>query len=103
VVCKTSSLLKHQSIYKHVKQKIRMSKSVRETFSIKIMAAAARAICACLTLAMWTLIIFSVHFVCTLKPGKVVLFLEEREVRLSEDSQVREPQLSFAKMNEKNE
>jgi hypothetical protein len=91
VVCKTSSLLKHQSIYKHVKQKIRMSKSVRETFSIKIMAAAARAICACLTLAMWTLIIFSVHFVCTLKPGKVILFLEEREVRLSEDSQVREP------------
>ena len=42
VVCKTSSLLKHQSIYKHVKQKIRMAKSVRETLSIKFLAGLAR-------------------------------------------------------------
>ena len=86
VVCKTSSLLKHQSIYKHVKQKIRMSKSVRETFSIKILAGTARAVCACLTLAMWTLIIFGGHFVCTLKSGKVQALLAEHDVHLSEDS-----------------
>jgi hypothetical protein len=63
-----------------------MSKSVRETFKIKLLAGAARAVCACLTLAMWTLIIFAVHFVCTLKPGKVQRLLEEHDVHLSEDS-----------------
>ena len=47
-----------------------------------------RTICACLTLALWTLIIFSLHFVCTLKPDRVIQFLEEREVSLSDDSQV---------------
>jgi len=66
----------------------RMSKSVRETFSIKFLAGLARTVCACLTLAMWTFIIFAVHFVCTLKPGKVIQFLEEREIDLSEDSQI---------------
>ena len=65
-----------------------MSKSVRETFSIKFLAGLARTVCACLTLAMWTFIIFAVHFVCTLKPGKVIQFLEEREINLSEDSQI---------------
>ena len=63
-----------------------MSKSVRETFSIKILAGTARAVCACLTLAMWTLIIFGGHFVCTLKSGKVQALLAEHDVHLSEDS-----------------
>jgi hypothetical protein len=65
---------------------LRMSKSVRETFRIKILAGMARAVCAWLTLAMWTLILFSVHFVCTLKSGKVQQFLEERDIHLSEES-----------------
>ena len=85
-MCKTSSLLKHQSIYKHVKQKIRMAKSVRETLKIKILAGTARAVCALLTVAIWTLVIFAVHFVCTLKPGKVQRLLEEHDVHLSDAS-----------------
>ena len=64
VVCKTSSLLKHRSIYRHIKQKIQLTRSLAQakTCCTRCLIVTARCLSLLITLIMWACIVVSVHF-----------------------------------------
>jgi len=64
VVCKTSSLLKHRSVYRHIKQKIQLTRSLAQakTFCTRCLIVAARCLSLLFTLIMWSSIVLAVHF-----------------------------------------
>ena len=78
VVCPTSKILKHQSIYQHIKQKIRFSKYDSKKSCIAYCCfVAARMFGAVLTLIFLGIIIFSIHFVSMFTPKETVQNLME--------------------------
>ena len=79
VVCVTSKILKHQSIYQHIKQKIRFSKyDAKKSCLAYSLFGGARLIGAALTLFLVGLIVFTLHFVSMLTPKKMVNSLTEQ-------------------------
>jgi hypothetical protein len=79
VVCVTTKILKHQSIYQHIKQKIRFSKydATKSCLAYSLFGGA-RIIGAIVTLFLVGLIVFSMHFVSMLTPKKMVASLTEQ-------------------------
>jgi hypothetical protein len=69
VVCKTSSMLKHRSVYRHVKQKIQQTKSLSKpkTCCTRCLIVAARFLSFFLTLVIWASIVLAVHFATLLQ------------------------------------
>ena len=65
MVCKTSSMLKHRSIYKQIKHKIYTSRSATraKTFCTRCLVVGARALALLLTLGYWAGIISGMHFI----------------------------------------
>ena len=65
MVCKTSSMLKHRSIYKQIKHKLCMSRSATKakTFCTRCLVVGARLLSLLLTLAFWVGIIFGTHYI----------------------------------------
>ena len=79
VVSVTSKILKHQSIYQHIKQKIRFSKyDAKKSCLAYSLFGGARILGAIFTLALVGAIIFTVHFVSMLTPRKMVSTLTEQ-------------------------
>lgn len=64
VVCKTSSLLKHKSVYRHLKQKLQLAKSFAKarTCCTRCLVVAARVLSVLFTLVAWTCVVLAVHF-----------------------------------------
>ncbi len=64
VVCKTSSVLKHRSIYRHAKQKIQQSKSLArpKTCCTRCLIIAARCMAFVITLGILTAVVLAIHF-----------------------------------------
>ena len=65
MVCKTSSMLKHRSIYKQIKHKIYTSRSATraKTFCTRCLVVGARVLALLLTLGFWVGIISGTHFI----------------------------------------
>ena len=79
VVCATSKILKHQSIYQHIKQKIRFSRyDAKKTCAAYCLFIAARIFGAILTLILLGAIVFAIHFVSMLTPKEMVSTLMQR-------------------------
>ena len=79
VVCVTSKILKHQSIYGHIKQKIRFSKyDAKKSCVAYSLFGGARLFGALITMILLGMIVFSMHFVSMLTPKKMVHSLTEQ-------------------------
>ena len=87
-VCQPSNYLKHQSLYNHIKQKMRFSKYQRQSCGNICLLMTGRIFGVTFTLAIWVLTVVSVHFACIFKPRNILDSLINSGYMVSESTEL---------------